>query len=114
MNIKLPELSGFKINVPIPEPEAIKAAPKHNYETPLEEIKYSLENQIPPLKDLAESAKYQADAANRQVIILEQQLTFVKLEAESSKKDAKFSKIVSVISIVLATGSLIVAIIALL
>ena len=108
MNFKIPPLSGLNIHVSTPELEAIKAAPKHNYETPLEEIKYSLENQIPPLKALAESAKSQADAANRQVIILEQQLTFVKLEAESAKKDAKFSKRMAVLAFIVSIGAIVV------
>lgn len=38
------------------------------------------------LQELVDNAKSQADAANRQVIALEQQLTFIKLEAESAKK----------------------------
>lgn len=71
----LPQMA---INPPLPYSVYKQMAEQERFEA-LQEIADNA-------KLLAESAKSQADAANRQVIVLEQQLTFIKLEAESAKK----------------------------
>ncbi|MBS6956059.1 MAG: hypothetical protein KH230_22835 [Enterocloster asparagiformis] len=109
----LPEMSESAANI-LKEASKTESTKLIEYFSPkLQKSQAAIERQVEAVEKIADEAQKQADATNRQVIILEQQLDFVKLEADSARKDAKFSKIVSIISIALSIGGIVVSVIAL-
>ena len=74
----------------------------------LEELHIALDNntilkeQVENLGSISEDMKTQADSAFKQMKILKQQYELISKEAAAAKKDAAFSKILSIIAVIIS------------
>lgn len=69
--------------------------------------------QVEALLSISSDAKSNALLALKELSIHQQQLKFAKQESADSQQKAKFSKVISILSLLISAGSLIVAILAL-
>lgn len=93
--------------------DALKNTSKPEYQKDIQDIKQSLDKQFPNIEDLANAAKQQADKSSEQVSHLKniaeslsKQVDFAISESKDAKCEAMFSKIISVLSVLIALVAL--------